>query len=500
MKKNQTLKNITKQLVTLKEPDQDAVQEYFNELLEKAKAMKGCIRVGTCKVWTDSCDEPSNELTLTADIQGNLARDSAFESLSEKDQFRALENAIFAICTYIEDQEDPNLKALACAELQLLGVEFIPIRNRLCDNGTPNAIFENAQKSFSLASREILEGMHPVCHALLMSVTVPWDSVFCERELHYEIAFAFADQCPADRLDIKTLETISIVLSEEHSDHDKVKACVLRCFARTPLSSQCPGLFEVIREPSETGFTLNSKGLVLALVNQGDIIDGIPIGANKIKLGMVHCVDVDRDFKDEDSIEPNIEAFKILCGQLANSEVEQPFKFKVPCHAAFLTAIADTPDLKGCVSCISFDLEDFTMNDNADRSILCDQSETYALSKSGHPGLEIETEDYSCFLNIKEEALERFFAKEFSLFVDVDNDKHIHAVENKLTEDELIIEILSKRSIDFNSFIDILSSKLPQSALQESEAEFRIRVYNKVQELVTEGKVKKDGKKYKVKK
>lgn len=419
---NQALTKITKQLVSLKEPDQDLLKEYFNGFLEQAKTMEGCIRLGSCKVWTHSCDEPSNELTLTADIQGNLAKDSVFESLSQEDQFRALENTISAICAYLEDQEDPNLKALACAELQLLGVKFFPSTNRF-GNVAPNAFFDNAQESFSHVSRKILGGMHPVCHALLTSVTVPWDSVFCESELHYEIAFAFADQCPVDRLDIKTLETISIALSEEDSDHDKVKDCVLRCFARTPLSGQCPGLFDVVKEPSETGFTLNSKGLVLALVNQGDIIYEIPIGANKIKLGIVHCVDVDRDFKDEDSIETNIEAFKILCGQLANSEVEQPFKLKVPCHAAFLTAIAETHDLKGRVSCISLDLDDFLMNDNADQSILCDQSETYALSKNAHPGLEIETEGCSCFLNIKEEALEKFFAKEFRLFVDYLNNK-----------------------------------------------------------------------------
>jgi len=413
---NKALINITEQLVSLKEPDQDLLKEYFNGFLEQAKTMEGCIRLGTCKVWTDNWDEPSNDFSLTTNFQRYVANDSAIASLSPEDQLRAFENAISAICTYLKDQEDSNLKALACAELQLLGVEFIPIRNRLSDNAAPNSIFDNAQESFARVSREILEGMHPVCHALLTSVTVPWDAVFCESELHYEIAFAFADQCPVDRLDIKTLETISIAFSEEHSNHDKVKDCVLRGFARTPLSGQCPGLFDVVKEPSETGFTLNSKGLVLALVNQGDIIDEIPIGANKIKLGIVHCVDVDRDFKDEDSIETSIEAFKILCGQLANSEVEEPFKLKVPCHAAFLTAIANTPDLKGRVSCISFDLDDFTMNDNADQSFFCDQSETYALSKSAHPGLEIETEDYSCFLNIKEEALEKFFAQEFKLF------------------------------------------------------------------------------------
>lgn len=496
---NQALTKITKQLVSLKEPDQDLLNEYFNGFLEQAKTMEGCIRLGTCKIWTGSCEEPSNELTLTADIKGNLAKDSDFESLSQEDQFRALENAIFAICTYLEDQEDPNLKALACAELQLLGVDFIPIRNRLSENGAPNAIFDNALESFSHVSREILGGMHPVCHALLTSVTVPWDSVFCESELHYEIAFAFADQCPADRLDIKTLETISIALSEEHSDHDKVKDCVLRCFARTPLSGQCPGLFDVVKEPSETGFTLNSKGLVLALVNQGDIIDEIPIGANKIKLGIVHCVDVDRDFKDEDSIETNIEAFKILCGQLAKSEVEQPFKLKVPCHAAFLTAIADTPDLKGRVSCISFDLEDFTINDNADQSILCDQSESYALSKSAHPGLEIETEDYSYFLNIKEEALGRFFAKEFRLFVDAENDKHIDTVDKQLTEDELIIDVLKKKKTDFDTFFEALLSKMSKESLEESEALIRLRIYNKVQSYVKDGLIEKDGKKYKVK-
>lgn len=415
---NETLTKITDQLTGLKKPDQDLLRDYFNGLLEKAQAMEGCIRLGTCKVWTDSWDEPSNELTLTADIRGNLAKDSAFESLSQEDQLRALENAISAICTYLQDQEDPNLKALACAELQLLGVEFIPIRNSLSDNGARNSTFDNAQESFARVSREILGGMHPVCHALLTSVTVPWDAVFCESELHYEIAFAFADQCPAGRLDIKTLETISIALSEEHSDHDKVKDCVLRCFARTPLTAQGQGLMGVLKETSETGFTLNSVGLVLALVNQGDIIDEIPIGAKKINLGKVLCVDVHRDFKDEDSIETNIEAFKILCGQLANSEVGEPFKLKVPCHAAFLTSISETPDLRGRISCISFDLEDFAMNDNADQSILCDQSETYALSKSAHPGLEIETEDYSRFLNIKEEALEKFFAKEFKLFTE----------------------------------------------------------------------------------
>ena len=65
----QALTKITKQLLSLTEPDQDALHEYFNGFFDKAKSMEGCIRLGTSKVWTDSGDEPADELTLTTNTK-----------------------------------------------------------------------------------------------------------------------------------------------------------------------------------------------------------------------------------------------------------------------------------------------------------------------------------------------------------------------------------------------------------------------------------------------
>jgi hypothetical protein len=256
-----------------------------------------------------------------------------------------------------------------------------------------------------------------------------------------------------------------------------------------------------ISENSGSFFTLKPSGLAVSCVNEeNEVIKIFDVSPENINFSDLAEINIIEDFRSEGEINEAVEGFKNFIQQLSISSNVKNIIFSFPSDKRFINAFRMASYLKGRISKVTFDLDKFLSDERVSKKLFYDDDGLFAFAEETIPGLYIEERD-TVFQNlcISGTALESLFNGSLSLYEE-DNCDQASASSCGKTEDELIIEILSKKPIDFNSFLDLLLSQLPQNALQESESEIRLRVFNKVQELVTEGKVKKDGKKYKVKK